>query len=195
MSHVSTEDLVAYVENRLAGSALQAAMSHLEGCMPCKKELRSWTDLFETLNGSQLQDAPAYAVRNCMAIYQIRKPVSAFRQVLANLVFDSFREPLLAGVRGPADAQQLLLQGEGVDLHLRVSHTPPAIVGQLLQRSATPFVSGARLSIIKQGIPVETTVSDALGEFRFREVPQGAIRVEAELPSNVKLIGEFTVHE
>ncbi len=193
MSHVTNDDLVAYVEGRLKGQALQSLRIHFEGCASCAKELRNWAELFETLHGSQLQDPPAYAIRNSLAIYQIPKPASTVKQVLARLVFDSFREPLAVGVRGPADAQQLLLQGEGMDLHLRVSQAPPAIVGQLLKRSERRYVSGARLSIIKQGVPVETTISDALGEFRFRQVPVGELRLEADLPSNVKLVGEFTV--
>ena len=191
MAHLSNEDLVAYVEGRLQGQALQTSKAHFEACASCAKELRSWVDVFETLHGSQLQDPPAYAIRNSIAIYQIPKPVSAVRRVLASLVFDSFGQPVTVGVRGPSDAQQLLLQAEGMDLHLRLS--PPVIVGQLLQRTEQRFVSGARLSLIQQGVAVESTITDALGEFRFRQVPAGQVRLEADLPSNVQLVGEFTV--
>ena len=195
MSHLNNENLVAYVEGRLASRELQFAKAHLDTCTDCASELRTWANLFETLHGSQLQDPPADAIRNCGAIYQIPKPASKLRQVIARLVFDSFREPLAVGVRGESAAQQLLIQAEDLDLHLRVSHKPRAIVGQLLQRSDSRFVSGARLSIVKQGVPIETTITDGLGEFRFRQAPDGNMQLNADSPSNVRFVGEFTIGE
>src|SRR5262245_59438655 len=112
MLHLNSERLVDYAEGRLAGQALQFAKGHLEECSPCTEELRKWSELFDLLHPSELQDPPVFAIRNCLAIYNIPKPMSRLREVVARLVFDSFSDPLAVGVRGASDAQQLLMQAE-----------------------------------------------------------------------------------
>jgi len=38
------------------------------------------------------------------------------------------------------------------------------------------------------------TITDALGEFRIPNVPTGTVRLQADLPSGVRLAGEFTIN-
>ena len=192
MSHLNNEDLIACVEGRLTDQAKHLVKEHIQDCGACAEEFRQWTGLFEIIRNTRLQNPPEQSIRNCIALFS-SKPVRKLRHVVAQLVFDSFSQPLTEGIRGAPDAQQILLQGDDLDLHLRISYAPRAIVGQLLQRSERRFVSGAEMRILRNGEPLETSVTDSLGEFRFKQAPMGDLQVQADLPSDVRLVGEFTV--
>ena len=88
---------------------------------------------------------------------RVRQAVSysGLREVVARLVFDSFSDPLAVGVRGASDAQQLLMQAEGIDLHLRISYAPRAIAGQLLQRYDERFDGRTGLGGLEIWIPIQ----------------------------------------
>ena len=147
------------------------------------------------MKASHLQSAPAQSIRNCLAIYQIPKPISKLREVLAMVVFDSAINSAIAGVRGAHHSQQLLLPSETVDVHLRVGGTPRMILGQILERPHGDFVVGARVALIQMGEQLEVTITDGLGEFRLARAPAGHLRFQAELGTTHCLIGEFTIEE
>jgi hypothetical protein len=145
------------------------------------------------MKAAPLEAAPYDALRKCMAIYRIQKPPSKLEEVLANLVFDSWAAEAVAGVRGSDDTQQFHLQTDTVDVHLIASGSPCTVVGQLLGRNTVDFIAGSRVTITHDGLPIETTVTDQLGEFRFAHVPIGRARIQADLPSGACLIGELTL--
>ena len=192
MQHLSTEELIGFAEGSLPEQQVQFVNKHAHDCKRCDSELREWVSMLALMRGFALKSAPPEALRNCRAIYSIPKPTSKMREILASLVFDSFAQPATAGVRGDADSRQLLLQGDGVDLHVRISQTPNLILGQLLQRSEdTRFVAGARIRILWNGDTVGTTVTDSLGEFRFQELPNGKLQLCADLASQVRLVADL----
>ena len=83
MSHLNSEDLIAYVEGRLADWAMHGAKEHLQNCGSCAEEVREWAGLFEIIRSTQLQNPPEQSVRNCLAIFR-PEPVENYGTYLLN---------------------------------------------------------------------------------------------------------------
>ena len=94
---------------------------------------------------------------------------------------------------GAKHSQQILLRAHGVDVHLRVSPHSRHITGQLMRRPDGDFISGARVELLRSGQPVDSTRTDALGNFQFKQVPEGPLRLFADIPSDRPLIADFSV--
>jgi hypothetical protein len=109
---------------------------------------------------------------------------AGIRSVLASLVFDSFAQPALAGARGALNARQFLLAAEGIDIHIRIwNHgVDRRINGQILARSKDHAVSSAHLHLLGNDRQMVTTNADEFGEFEFKEVPDGPLQIQIELP-------------
>jgi hypothetical protein len=192
MRHLDTNDLITYAEQRASSEFKQAIEEHVGICRRCAGEAARWIELLELLKTPDLKSAPKAAVQNCIAMYGIPQRANFFRQVFAKLMFDSAAEPELVGIRGTAESQHVLLQTDEVEVYLRISGTPRNILGQLL-RSNGDFVNGARLELIRFTEPIDVTVSDTLGEFRFNTVPDGDLRLQAQIASDYQLIADFAI--
>ena len=194
MRHLSTNDIINYAEGRTSFQSNPLIDEHIRICRRCSSEAHGWSELIRLLTSPDLISAPKSAVRNCIAIYQIPQPVSFLREVFARLVFDSSAQPALAGIRGAGDSQQILLQTGDVEVYLRVSAAPRTILGQLL-RCDGDFVTGARMQLMHSGEPVDMTVTDTLGEFQFNTVPDGELRLQADIALEYRLIADFAIRE
>ena len=195
MRHPNTDSLIGYAEGWLNPIGRQSIEQHLAYCPLCASEASVWVSLLNDLKRSCLQSAPIHSIRACEAIFQITKPVSKFRQILAAVVFDSTLVPATAGVRGTSTSQQILLRSDEFDVHLRVGGTPRVILGQILHRNAGDFVSGARVGILRNNNRIALTVTDAVGEFRIASAPGGTLRFQAEIPTDQTILADFTIKE
>ena len=194
MRHLSTNDIINYAEGRTSFQSNPSIDEHIRICRRCAGEAKGWIELLGSLTASDLTSAPKSAVRNCIAIYQIPQRSSILREVFARLVFDSVAQPEMAGIRGPGDIQHILLQTEDIEIYLRVSRTPRSILGQLM-RCDGDFVPGARMELIRDGQRIDMTVTDTLGEFRFNTVPEGDLRLQADIAADDRLIADFAICE
>src|SRR5262249_1367110 len=167
---------------------------HVESCSKCAAEASEWLGLLGLMKATPLESAPDNAVRNCMEVYTLAGLALKVEDVCAQVVFDSQIEKATVGVRGFTDSQQIHLQTTHADIHLCAVGVPRVIVGQLLARPDGGFVTGAQVELLHQNKSIEMTVTDALGEFRLGNVPAGSSRIQAYLPSGVRLIGSFTIN-
>ena len=195
MRHLNADWIIGYAEGRLDPQKKESVEHHLESCSFCTNEAFEWLSILDALKGSNLQSAPLHAIRACEAVFRITKPVSRLREIFARVIFDSALVPAAAGVRGATDSQQICLRSDEFDVHLRVGGTPRVIVGQMLQRSEGDFVAGARVGILHDGEEIQFTITDSLGEFRIDNAPSGALRFQADLPTDYRLLGDFNVKE
>ena len=193
MRHADTDSLIAYAEALVAGKDRTALDSHVENCPSCGTEASEWLDLLGLFKATPLQGAPDNDLRQCFAIYQIRRPISKVREICASLLSDGMGQAAWIGIRGSNSSQQIHLQTDSADIHLSVSPFPRVMVGQLLARPAGGFINQTRVELIHQNESVGMTITDGLGEFRIPNVPTGKLRLQADLPSGVRLAGEFTI--
>jgi hypothetical protein len=187
MRHYSLEKWVDFARNVIAEDEKVGMQSHLEtGCTACSKELSMWQRLQQVARREPAYTPSEGAVRTVNATFVNRSAgrSSRAKTQLASLLFDSFRGPLLAGVRSSGSASQQLLYGLG-DYRIDVRVEPQmdsekvVLVGQVLN-SADPDerLSAMPVSLLKGKKILAESVTTEYGEFQ----------IECELQSGIRLV-------
>src|SRR5437870_7897928 len=180
MKHFDIDKWTDFIRGLVEDSARVAMERHLaSGCRKC----RHTADLLHKLvtatrNDSQVR-VPDYALRCARAIFFLQQPekVQILPRIPARLLYDSFREPLPAGVRTQQRlSRQALYQAGDYSLDLRLENERGgprvALVGQIQNRKQP----GKRLGSVpvqllsgKQVLAQAT--SNSLGEFQMEYEP------------------------
>jgi hypothetical protein len=187
MRHYSLEKWVDFARNVIGKDERAEMQSHLEtGCAACSKELSMWQRLQQVARRASAYAPSEDAVRTVNATFVNRStgPSSRAKSQLASLLFDSFRRPLLAGVRSSESASQQLLYGAGdyrIDVRIepQMDSEKVVLIGQVLN-SANPNerLSAMRVSLLRgRQLLAESHTSD-FGEFQ----------IECELQSGIRLV-------
>jgi hypothetical protein len=197
--HLSPETAFDLIEERLPENQRNFWYRHLELCKECTAEISRWRELEVELKRSHLKSAPEESVESAVQIMSSRPAASgsAIRSVLASIIFDSFLEPALAGVRGAsAAARQLVMRAEEFDIHIKVWGGPEhrQMLGQLLPRHGAKFVNAANLHLLQHGERLETATADPTGEFHFTDLPEGDLSLQIDLP-HLTVIGALNFKE
>jgi len=186
MQHYSLEDWADFARN-VAGDGRKLDMqSHLEtGCKPCTKLYTLWQRVDVAARRETTYQPPETAVRTVKGlgiIHGMAKPRSAGSK-LAELLFDSFRSPLQAGVRSTASASRQLLYRAGdyrIDVRLepQTDSEKVAVVGQVLDVVDPTKQSPSFPVILLKGKKiVSVSQTNSFGEFSL----------ECELVEDLKL--------
>ena len=116
MSHFTLEDWVDFARVAAPTKKRTAMQQHLDqGCQKCSSTLKIWTKVLELASRESSYQPPESAVHWAKALFrpqqrENRLPVTG---IIAQLLFDSFRQPLLAGVRGAGKSARRLLYHSG----------------------------------------------------------------------------------
>jgi hypothetical protein len=197
--HLSSETALDFIESRMDRDQENFWQRHLETCNQCTEDVGLWRQLETDLKRSHLKSVSNEVLNKVTGFFPYRREQShsSFRSVIATLIFDSFRQPALAGARGTAaSARQLVMRAEEFDIHIKVwgESDHRQILGQLLPRNGQNFLQVARFHLLRNGERVETTAVDELGEFLFTDVPEGDLSLQIDLP-NLTVIGALNVKE
>jgi len=199
MQHINTEDLVDYMDGRVSGEGKLALENHLSKCKDCvalKEELRL---LVLRLQEDTAFEPPAELVQWGVSLFQpLLQPSSGgkLRKLIAALVFDTFDQPLLAGVRRVgAPPRQLLFRAGDVDVDVKIESMEAndriTLVGQVLSTTAK-FFDNTPVKLESHGIVRYRTMTNLVGEFSFDEVPKDTYHLSVDLPEGQ--ITLFCVH-
>ena len=185
--HMSSEIALDLLSGRLHDDQKAFWNQHLELCMECTAELGRWRELEVGLKRSHLKSASEESVKSAIGIGSTLQndSGSSSRSVLAAIIFDSFFEPALAGVRGAsAAARQLVMRADEFDIHIKIWGEPEhrQLLGQLLPRSGANFVESANLHLLQRGERLESASADRTGEFHFTDLPEGDLSLQIDLP-------------
>jgi hypothetical protein len=191
--HLSPESALDFVEGRLSDDQKATWSRHLDLCKDCTEEISRWRDLEFSLKRPHLKSAPADSVKRAVQIFLTGPAGSSSNRLLvfAAIIFDSFLEPALSGVRGAsAAARQLVMRAEEFDIHIKIWGEPEhrQMLGQLLPRGGGNFVESANLHLIQHGERLETATADKTGEFYFTNLPEGDLSLQIDLP-HLTIIG------
>src|SRR3989454_4102066 len=186
MKHLDLIQLTDYIRGATAEAQAAAMEAHLaSGCQKC----RLTADLLHKLAAAARSDSqvqvPDYALRCARAIFLLQQPekVQILPRIPARLLYDSFREPLPAGLRTQQRlSRQYLYQAGDYSLDLRLENergSPRvALVGQIQNRKQP----GKRLGSVpvqllsgKQVLAQAT--SNSLGEFQMEYEPSKHLRL------------------
>jgi hypothetical protein len=190
MRHYSLEKWVDFARKVISEDQKVEMQSHLEaGCAACSKELGMWQRLLQVARREPAYTPSEGAVRMVNATF-VDRPTGRSRHEksqLASLLFDSFRGPVLAGVRSSGSVSQQLLYGAGdyrIDVRIepQMDSEKVILIGQVLN-SADPDerFSAMQVSLLKGQKLLAESITSEYGEFQIECELQGGIRLVVAL--------------
>lgn len=190
MKHFEIESWTDFVRG-FAEPTLRSRMeSHLQSqCEPCAAVVDTLRRFAGTAKREPAYEVPDYAVRSAKAIFALQRPerVQLMPRLVARLVFDSFREPLPAGVRGQTrTSRQTLYEAGSYSIDLRIEQErgerDVMAVGQLFDLSDPQRRMAMVPVILTSGDDiVAKAISNAFGEFQLRYTPARHLRLHMPL--------------
>ncbi len=174
----------------LAGRRERALMkAHLaSGCTKCRRTVEMLRAVAALAAVEGKYEVPAHAVQGAKAIYALNRPEKVYvpRRSLARLVYDSFKEPLPAGVRARHRLTRRALYEAGeYSLDLRLEHqigTPAVnLVGQIAsQENPEKPLADLPVFLVSGKEIIAHTLSNAFGEFQIEYEPRRRLRLYLE---------------
>lgn len=194
MRHYSLEEWVDFARNVIKGSAKERMQSHLEtGCAKCSRELSLWQRFHQvaqrTSDNRQPSESVLRIVRGAFAIQPTAKvEVRTPKAAVVELLFDSFRAPVLAGVRSGASHSRQLLYGTAtyrIDVRIepQIDSDTVVLIGQVLN-SADPNEKLAEVPVTlwKGRKILAASVTNHQGEFQLECEMDSSFRLMITLP-------------
>ncbi len=180
MEHFSERPWADFVRGINGPEISKDIRTHLAAdCSKCKTALDAWSRVRRLASAEGAYAPPENLVRLVklgFASKPAHRPLAWIpaNWTLANLVFDSFAQPLLAGVRSAAlSAWQVVYEAEGLTVDLRFGHRAQSqtthLVGQVFdKRAVRVWQSNATIQLsTEQGVLLATTAVNAMGEFHI----------------------------
>ena len=195
MRHLSTETLLDHVDGKISEDARLVVETHLSQCSDCLQARQTLHSLVLQLQQDSSFEPPADLAQWGLNLFQpLLQPASGgkLKKIIAALVFDTYDQPMLAGVRRVgAPSRQLLFRAGDVDVDVKIEAMEATdritLVGQVLS-STEKFFDNTSVKLESQGIVRYLTLTNVVGEFSFDEVPKDTYHLSLDLPE-----GEITL--
>jgi len=175
--------------------------SHLAHCAECSQMNQELQEFVIWLESDSSFEPPADVLQWGMNLYQpllqTKESVGGkVRRIVASLVFDTFDEPALAGVRRVgAPPRQLLFRAGDVDVDVKIESVETndriSLVGQVLSNNEK-FFDNTPVKLESHGMVRYKTMTNFVGEFVFDEEPKDTYHLSVDLPEGQ--ITLFCVH-
>ncbi len=170
--------------------------AHLDtGCNSCSSVLNLWQRVQGIAHRESAFEPPAGPVRVAKEMFVLHLPTKtrSNRVVSATLLFDSFVQPQMAGVRSAESAVRQLLYASG-EFHIDIRIEPQedsdkvAVVGQVLDAN-DPGQSFEQVPIIlfRSGKPRAEAITNRFGEFRLECVLESGLYLRVSVPGGPEL--------
>jgi hypothetical protein len=168
---------------------------HLDdGCPKCSKTVRMWRKVLEFATREASYQPPKSVIRSVKEAFaqHTRRPGSRRQAMVASLVFDSFRQPMPAGIRASHPHARQLLYSIGdymVDLRVQGSLKRVSLVGQVLNSSKPQeALKCLPVVLLREDQPLTQSITSPLGEFEFEFEPVKDLRLAIGLDSESSLL-------
>jgi hypothetical protein len=191
--HATSEQVLDLIDGTVHSDERPLWEVHLLSCPQCADEFAKWYDLVGMVKHPHLTAAPADTVVSAKKLFRERSLAirPSLRHIVAAVIFDSFSQPALAGVRtGLAiDEQvmmrQVMLQAQEFDIHIRISRFEDHcdLLGQILPRGSREFMRDANLYLRHGEDRISSANVNELGEFQFSGLPNGMLSLQIDLPT------------
>ena len=186
MKHFDIAKWTEFVRDSVGEAERAAMQAHLaSGCRKCRHTAELLRKVAAAARRHSQVQVPDYALRCARAIYLLQQPekVQILPRIAARLLYDSFREPLPAGVRTQQRlSRHALYQAEHYWLDLRLENesgtSRVTLVGQI-QNGKQPGkrLGGVPILLISGKQIVGRAVSNSLGEFQMEYAPAKRLRL------------------
>ena len=172
---------------------------HLEaGCSECEQTFRLWAAVLSVADQATQGGPPAFVLGRMKERFSLQRPKRLGERIAAQaaLVFDSFRQPMLAGMRSSSGVpvRQLLYKAGRYTIKLQVEPGADAqrtsIVGQILDdQDPSGGMRDIAVLALRGSKTLDRTVTNPLGEFHLEPNASGKLQLSVDVPE----IGTFTV--
>jgi hypothetical protein len=173
-THFDDDAWLSFVRGILPASQDQAMRAHLDrGCPECQRSHETCRRFMETASRDGSDSAADSPDSFAKAVFAVRRriPFRAGLALLAEPVFDSFRDPAPVGIRGSAaDPRQLVYEAGGylIDLQFEQQMGGPAVLtGQVVHAWTGGATRGAGVVLLRERSVVGQAVANSIGEFQF----------------------------
>ena len=200
MRHVTVENLIDYIEGQASYVERSTLEGHVATCSECGELKQEFQALIHRLQDDASFEPPPELIQWSIDLFQpVMQPqgaVSGLRKFIASLVFDTYDQPMLAGIRRVgAPPRQLLFRAGDVDVDVKIESMEAndriTLVGQVLSNTAK-FFDNTPVKLESHGIVRYRTTTNVVGEFSFDEVPKDTYHLSVDLPEGQ--ITLFCVH-
>jgi len=198
MRHVSAEVLANYIDELCTDSERTTIETHLTSCKECAELKQELYSLVSRLRQEASFEPPADVVQWGINLFQpvMRPQPTGLPKFIASLVFDTFDQPMFAGMRRVGTPpRQLLFRAGEVDVDVKIESLEAndriTLVGQVLS-GAAKFFDNTPVKLESHGIVRYRTKTNVVGEFSFDEVPKDTYHLSVDLPEGQ--ITLFCVH-
>ena len=201
MRHLNAENIMEYMDGQATAESKTTMENHLSQCSDCVELKQELEQFMLQLQADALFEPPAELVQWGVNLFQpMLQPKETVggkvRKFVASLVFDTFDEPMLAGVRRVgAPPRQLLFRAGDVDVDVKIESMEAndriSLVGQVLSNTEK-FFDNTPVKLESHGTVRYKTMTNFVGEFAFDEVPKDTYHLSVDLPEGQ--ITLFCVH-
>ena len=198
MRHVTVEAITNYIEGRTSDAENSAIENHVTDCADCSELKQELQFLISTLQADAAYEPPAGLLHWGLQLFQpiMRPEAGKLPRFIASLIFDTFEQPMFAGIRRVgAPPRQLLFRAGEVDVDVKIESMEAndriTLVGQVLS-GGTKFFGNTPVKLESHGIVRYRTKTNVVGEFTFDEVPKDTYHLSVDLPEGQ--ITLFCVH-
>ncbi len=175
-----------------------ALESHRKGCQQCR-ETMAWT---ERLRATALADVrsvvPPQVVRNAKAISALRRleTIQVRPGLLARMVFDSFSQPALQGVRSEqrSDTRHMIFEADDYVIDIQLEHerdlATVSMIGQIHPSSSVAAgLMPMPVTLTSGPTVLASTLSNDFGEFAMEYLPKGSLSMHLGREETLALQG------
>jgi hypothetical protein len=196
--HSSEEDWVDFAREQSRPEERGRLQRHLDtGCTRCVKTVRLWKEVLGVADQEASYRPPDEVLRQLKGDFALHRPEPLLSRAVRRvaLVFDSFRQPLVSGVRAAGVApRQLLYKAGRYTIRLRLEPASDAermsIIGQILdEQDPAGTLQDIAVLAVRGSQTLDRTLTNHLGEFLLE--PDAAENLQ--LCVGVAEIGTFTV--
>ena len=187
MKHFSLTEWADFARDVVDSNRKERMRAHLDaGCKQCSEALGTWVRVREVARRERSYEPPESATRTAKGLLPIHaRPGKAS---VVQLLFDSFQNPVTAGVRSMATTARQMLYGVGtyrIDLRMepQMDSDKVSLVGQVLN-AADPAKAGsvATVTLLRGSKVVAHSQTNALGEFQLECSLEGQLQLRLALP-------------
>jgi hypothetical protein len=191
---------MSYIDGKGSDVEKSTLEGHVLACGGCSELKQEFQTLVHRLKDDASLEPPAELVQWGIDLFQpVTRPqgaASGLRKFIASLVFDTYDQPIQAGVRRVgAPPRQLLFRAGDVDVDVKIESMEAndriTLVGQVLSNTEK-FFDNTPVKLESHGIVRYRTTTNVVGEFSFDEVPKDTYHLSVDLPEGQ--ITLFCVH-
>jgi hypothetical protein len=190
-----------YIDGQGTAESKVEIENHLAQCSECVELKQELLQFSLQLQQDATFEPPAELVQWGVSLFQpLLQPKQTvrgkLRKIVASLIFDTYDEPMLAGVRRVgAPPRQLLFRAGDVDVDVKIESMEAndriSLVGQVLSNTEK-FFDNTPVKLESHGTVRYKTMTNFVGEFAFDEVPKDTYHLSVDLPEGQ--ITLFCVH-